>query len=93
MKDMRDTVNELLDLQQIQNNCLEQLTSATRSTLRNDIIQMYNKYTSKEYGYMPIYERENLQHLTSDYYALKGNGVIPGIVDEMQKLPTDNFDK
>lgn len=90
---MKDTVNELLELQQVQNNCLEQLTSATRSTLRNDIIQMYNKYTSSDYGYMPIYERENLQHLTNDYYALKGNGVIPGIVEEMQKLPTDNSNK
>lgn len=90
---MQGKIHELLNLQQVQNNCLEQLASATRSTLRNDIIQMYNKYTSEEYGYMPIYERENLEHLTSDYYALNGNGVVPGIVEEMQKLPTDNSKK
>lgn len=45
---MQDTVNKLLDLQEVQNNSLSQLTDATRSTLRNDIIQMYNKYTSEE---------------------------------------------
>ena len=89
MKSMQDTVNKLLDLQQVQNNSLAQLTDATRSTLRNDIIQMYNKYTSEEYGFMPIHERENLEHLVTDYYALGGNGVIPGLVEEMQKLPTE----
>lgn len=86
---MRDTVDKLLALQEVQNNSLTSLTDATRSTLRNDIIQMYNKYTSAEYGYMPIHERENLQHLVTDYYGLGGNGVIPGLVDELNKLPTE----
>lgn len=49
---------------------------------------MYNKYTSDSYGYMPIHERENLEHLIKGYYGLGGNGVIPNLVKEMESLPT-----
>ena len=45
---------------------------------------MYNKYTSKEYGYIPIHERENLEHLLKEYYGLGGNGVIPKLEEEMK---------
>jgi len=42
---------------------------------------------------MPIHERENLEHLTTDYYALDGNGVIPRLVEEMLALPTNRPEK
>lgn len=67
---------------------LSLIKDATCSTIRNDIIQMYNKYTSDSYGYMPIHERENLEHLIKGYYGLGGNGVIPNLVKEMESLPT-----
>ena len=41
-----------------------------------------------EKGYMPIYERENLEHLTTEYYALNGNGVVHSLVEKLDKLPT-----
>ena len=75
-------------MQNEQNSALSIIKNATCSTIRNDIIQMYNKYTSKEYGYIPIHERENLEHLLKEYYGLGGNGVIPKLEEEMKQLPT-----
>lgn len=86
---LQNTVDSLIKMQEQQNAALSKLSDATRSTLRNDIIQMYNRYTSSDYGYMPIHERENLEHLTQDYYALDGNGVIPGLVEQMLALPAN----
>lgn len=57
-----------------------------QALLRGNIITLYNKYMEK--GYMPIYERENLEHLTTEYYALNGNGVVHSLVEKLDKLPT-----
>lgn len=86
--DLRQAVNGLIQMQDEQNKMLSLIKDATCSTIRNDIIQMYNKYTSDSYGYMPIHERENLEHLIKGYYGLGGNGVIPNLVKEMESLPT-----
>lgn len=86
--DLRQAVNGLIEMQNGQNSALSIIKNATCSTIRNDIIQMYNKYTSKEYGYIPIHERENLEHLLKEYYGLGGNGVIPKLEEEMKQLPT-----
>lgn len=59
-----------------------------QALLRGNIISLYNKYIDK--GYMPIYERENLEHLTKEYYALNGNGVIHCLVEKLNELPTES---
>lgn len=92
IKRLASSVEHLVEMQESQNSLLDLLKSSSQSTLRSNIIQIYNKYTSKEYGYLPIYERENLQHLTNDYYALNGNGVIPDLVKEMEELPSRKQD-
>lgn len=46
---------------------------------------MYNKYS--ELGRFPIYERENLEHLYAEYKALGGNGVVEGLVEDLNELP------
>lgn len=74
---------------QIQNTTLlETVSSAIQATLRNDIIKMYKEYYEDKH-YMPIYERENLSHLTQKYYSLGGNGVIPGLVEKLYGLGTE----
>lgn len=74
---------------QIQNTTLlETVSSAIQATLRNDIIKMYKEYYEDRH-YMPIYERENLSHLTQKYYSLGGNGVIPGLVEKLYSLGTE----
>ena len=65
----------------------EVLKSALRALLRDRIIGIYNRYTEKEY--FPIYERENLEHLTNEYYALGGNGVVHELVERLAALPVE----
>ena len=38
---------------------------------------------------MPIYARESLDHMFTEYKNLKGNGVVAGPVDAMLSLPTE----
>lgn len=64
------------------------LYDSIESTLRNDIVNMYNTYYEDK-GYMPIYARENLDKMVKEYYALGGNGVIPSLVDKLYSLDTE----
>lgn len=57
-----------------------------QALLRANIINLYNKYTER--GEMPIYERENVEQLFTQYKALKGNGVIDNLYDKLMELPT-----
>jgi len=63
------------------------LRSAIQALLRDRIIVIYNRYSEKEY--FPIHERENLDHLTAEYYALGGNGVAKELVAKLSALPTE----
>ncbi|MEG1621093.1 MAG: hypothetical protein RR322_04190 [Oscillospiraceae bacterium] len=57
-----------------------------QALLRSQLIVIYNKYIDK--GWMPIYEKENVEHLYKEYKILKGNGVIDGLYEIMMKFPT-----
>lgn len=67
-----------------ENRCLK---SAICALLRDRIIVIYNRYTEK--GYFPVHERENLRHLTEEYYVLGGNGVIKELEEKLSVLPTE----
>lgn len=69
-------------------NTLRILEAANQSILRDRIIQMYNVYYIDK-GYMPIYARESLDHMFTEYKNLHGNGVVPGLVEAMLSLPTE----
>ena len=64
------------------------LKNAICALLRDRIIGIYNRYSEKEY--FPIHERENLSHLTEQYYLLGGNGVIRELEAKLASLPTVN---
>ena len=57
-----------------------------QALLRAEIIRLYNKYI--ELKVIPIYERENLEHLFVEYKALGGNGVIESLKEKLDELPT-----
>ena len=65
----------------------ECLRSAICALLRDRIIVVYNRYTEK--AYFPIHERENLAHLTEEYYALGGNGIVHDLEAKLLELPTE----
>lgn len=68
--------------QEIKQSAVEK---GVQALLRSEIIRMYNKYS--ELGRFPIYERENLEHLYAEYKALGGNGVVEGLVGDLNELP------
>lgn len=59
-----------------------------QALLRANIIGLYNKYIER--NEIPIYERENLEQLYIQYKHLKGNGVVDGLRERLNKLPTPN---
>lgn len=67
------------------------LKNAICALLRDRIIVIYNRYSEKEY--FPIHERENLSHLTEQYYLLGGNGVIKELETKLSELPTERSGK
>jgi hypothetical protein len=58
-----------------------------QALLRAQIIQVYNVYIVR--GYLPIYERENIEELYDQYKELSGNGVIAGLIEKLYELPTE----
>lgn len=57
-----------------------------KAMLKNSIIAIYNKSLDK--GYVPIYERDNIQQMYCAYRDLKGNGNVKELVDELMRIPT-----
>lgn len=90
--ELEDFVKKYIEKQEENIKLLEVISSALQSTLRNDIIKMYKEYY-EEKGYMPIYERENLNHMTQKYYSLGGNGVIPSLVEKLYSLGTEPLEE
>lgn len=86
--ELENFVKKYIEKQEENTKLLEVISSALQSTLRNDIIKMYKEYY-EEKGYMPIYERENLNHMTQKYYSLGGNGVVPSLVEKLYSLGTE----
>ena len=69
--------------QEIRNAAVEK---GVQALLRANIIQIYNKYIDR--GEIPIYERENIEHLYAEYKTLGGNGVVESLIEKLEGLPT-----
>lgn len=65
----------------------EALNKGLCALLRNDIIQLHDKYMEKEY--IPIYALDNVLKMYDAYHALGGNGTVTKLVEELKELPTE----
>ena len=63
------------------------IEKGVQTLLRYCIIQMFNHYTAK--NHIPIYARQNVENLHTEYKALGGNGTIEGLVERLMLLPVD----
>lgn len=72
--------------QQEQEERYKAVENGVQALLRANIINIYNKYTDR--GEIPIYERENVEHLYKEYKTLGGNGVVESLVEKLEDLPT-----
>lgn len=59
--------------------------NGVQALLRNEIIKTYNHYSER--GFMPIHERDNINHLYTQYKNLGGNGTVPKLIEELEELP------
>ncbi len=62
------------------------LKKGIQALLRAQMINDYNKWTTK--GYAPIYARENFENCWKQYEALGENGVMTDIHNKFLALPT-----
>lgn len=85
---LTNNISKLIEQQEKHEERTHILYKSIESTLRNDIVDMYNTYYEDK-GYMPIYARENLDKMAKEYYALGGNGVVPGLVEKLYSLDTE----
>jgi len=76
------TLKKKVDNWQVKEKATE---CGVQALLRNEIIKTYNHYMEKEY--LPIYERDNLNHLYMQYKNLGGNGTIDRLMEELDDLP------
>lgn len=65
------------------------LKAGLQALLRDRIIQAYNHYCDDK-KWIPIYALESINACYKSYEALGENGVINGLIDQLNKLP--NFD-
>ena len=61
--------------------------SGVQALMRNAIVAAYER--GDERGFVPIYDRENIDHLYNEYRNLGGNGVIQNLIDKINSLPTN----
>lgn len=66
-----------------ENNALK---AGLQALLRDRIIQAYNHYVDEK-GWIPIYALESINACYKSYEALGENGVINGLMDQLNDLP------
>ncbi len=70
-----------------ENNALK---AGLQALLRDRIIQAYNHYVDGK-GWIPIYALESINACFKSYEALGENGVINGLMDQLNDLPNYNL--
>lgn len=58
-----------------------------QALLRAQMISDYNKYV--EWGFAPIYARENFENCWKRYHELGANGVMDDLHQKFLRLPTE----
>lgn len=62
------------------------LKAGLQALLRDRIIQAYNRYVDGK-GWIPIYALESINVCYKSYEALGENGVINGLIEQLNGLP------
>ena len=79
INDIKEAIEKLTEM-------MEKSCSASQALLRNSINHIYYKYfESKE---IPLYDKENLIELYSNYHSLNGNHYIDQLYEETKTWTT-----
>ncbi len=69
----------------------EAVEHGVQALLRNEIIKEYNYRMEK--GYCPIYAKDNIKNMYTQYHGLGQNGVIDKLYEEILDMQTEKSDK
>ena len=61
------------------------IENGVQALLRNELIRRYREYEIK--GEITILDKENIEHLFTEYKNLGGNGTVAQMYEEMLELP------
>ena len=68
-----------------QDNRREAIERGVQALLRNELIQRFREY--KLIGEMSMLDKENLDHLFTEYFNLGGNGMMHEVYEEFKEIP------
>lgn len=68
-------------------NQIKGVRLGVQALLRAQMISDFNKY--HDWGYAPIYARENFQNCWKQYHSLGANGVMDDLHEKFLELPTE----
>ena len=60
------------------------IENAVQALLRNELIRRYREYKTK--GEMTILDKENIDHLYTEYKNLGGNGTVKELYEDMEEI-------
>ena len=66
------------------------LKKGMRALLKNEIVRIYETYTSL--GYCPSYMKENANEIYKSYHGLSGDGMATSMFNDILKLPVKKGD-
>ena len=62
------------------------IKNGVQALLRNELIRRYREYKAK--GEISILDKENIEHMFTEYKNLGGNGTVKELMDDLLEVPT-----
>ncbi len=61
------------------------IENGVQALLRNELIKTFREH--KLNGYITLLDKENLEHMFTEYFNLGGNGMMHDIYEEFKEIP------
>lgn len=86
--ELTELVKKLSETNESQNQQMEKTNKALLSTIRKEIVDIYNSCMKNEH--ITLYIKDTLNSLYAEYVRLGGNSFVHNLVDELNDLPVKN---
>lgn len=63
----------------------EAIENGVQALLRNELIKNFREYKQK--GEITLLDKENMDHMFTEYFNLGGNGMVHEVYDEFKEIP------
>ena len=79
------TYKKIKDRFKRQDEKREAIEKGVQALLRNELIQRFREY--KLAGEMTLLDKENMEHMFTEYFNLGGNGMMQEVYTEFKEIP------